>query len=117
MPPVYLLIRAGFGDAWQVVARTATVEVVGRTLLLALLVGIGAILVGVPMAWLIVRTKMPGSRWWAAACSLPLAMPSFVAAMQTLRPRPTGVCATASEYGQAAPTGAHRKRHKTLCMR
>lgn len=84
LPPVYLLIRAGFGDAWQVVARTATVEVVGRTLLLALLVGIGAILVGVPMAWLIVRTKMPGGRWWAAACSLPLAMPSFVAALSLL---------------------------------
>ena len=36
------------------------------------------------MAWLVVRAKMPGARWWAAGCSLPLAMPSFVAALSLL---------------------------------
>ncbi len=84
VPPVFLVVRAGLGDGWRVLARTATGEVVGRTLLLTLLVGIGAVFIGVPMAWLVVRTKMPGARWWAAACSLPLAMPSFVAALSLL---------------------------------
>ena len=84
IPPVYLVIRAGFGDAWSILARTATVELVGRTLLLALTVGMGAILIGVPMAWLVVRTRIPAARWWAAGCSLPLAMPSFVAALSLL---------------------------------
>ena len=59
-------------------------ELVGRTLLLALTVGVGAIVVGVPMAWLVVRTRLPAARWWAAGCSLPLAMPSFVAALSLL---------------------------------
>lgn len=84
LPPVYLVIRAGFGDAWRVVARVATAELIGRTLLLTVTVGVGAILVGVPMAWLIVRTRIPGARWWAAGCSLPLAIPSFVAALSLL---------------------------------
>ncbi len=84
LPPVYLVIRAGFGDAWQVVARVATAQLIGRTLLLTLTVGAGAVLVGVPMAWLVVRTRLPGARWWIAACSLPLAMPSFVAALALL---------------------------------
>ena len=84
LPPAFLVIRAGFGDAWQVVARTATAEVVGRTLLLTVTVGCGAVLIGVPMAWLVVRTRIPGARWWTAACSLPLAIPSFVAALSLL---------------------------------
>ncbi len=84
LPPVYLVIRAGFGDAWQVVPRVATAELIGRTLLLTVTVGAGAVLIGVPMAWLVVRTRIPGARWWAAACSLPLAMPSFVAALSLL---------------------------------
>jgi iron(III) transport system permease protein len=84
VPPVFLVIRAGFGDAWNVIARTATAGLIGRTLLLAFLVGVGAILVGVPMAWLVVRTRIPGARWWAAGCSLPLAIPSFVAALSLL---------------------------------
>jgi iron(III) transport system permease protein len=84
VPPVFLVIRAGFGDAWSVLARPATADLVGRTLLLAVLVGLGAMLIGVPMAWLVVRTTIPGARWWAAGCSLPLAMPSFVSALSLL---------------------------------
>ena len=84
MPLVYLVIRAGFGDAWAVIARTATLGLVFRTLLLALTVGAGAIVVGVPMAWLVVRSDLPGRRIWAPLCCLPLAMPSFVAALALL---------------------------------
>lgn len=84
VPPTFLIVRAGFGDAWGILTRTATAGLVGRTLLLAFLVGLGAVLIGVPMAWLVVRTRLPGARWWAAGCSLPLAMPSFVSALSLL---------------------------------
>ena len=84
LPLVYLVIRAGFGDAWAIVGRTATLGLVLRTLLLTLTVGIGAVVIGVPMAWFVVRSDLPGRRVWAALCCLPLAMPSFVAALALL---------------------------------
>ena len=64
--------------------RATTAALVGRTLLLVAVVAAGAIVVGVPMAWLVVRTNLPAARWWMAASSLPLAMPSFVAALSLL---------------------------------
>jgi iron(III) transport system permease protein len=52
----------------------------------ALAVGVvaAAIAVGVPMAWLVVRTDLPGRRVWGLAASLPLVIPSFVAALALL---------------------------------
>ncbi|HXF97222.1 MAG TPA: iron ABC transporter permease, partial [Gaiellaceae bacterium] len=40
--------------------------------------------VGVPLAWLVVRTDLPGRRLWGVAGSLPLVVPSFVAALALL---------------------------------
>ena len=37
-----------------------------------------------PLAWLVVRTDLPGRRLWALAASLPLVIPSFVAALALL---------------------------------
>jgi iron(III) transport system permease protein len=52
--------------------------------LLALGVTLAALAVGVPLAWLVVRTDLPGRRFWGLALSLPLVMPSFVAALALL---------------------------------
>jgi iron(III) transport system permease protein len=41
----------------------------------------GSILVGVPMAWLIERTDLPGRRLIATLAPLPLAVPSYVGAL------------------------------------
>ncbi len=43
-----------------------------------------AIALGVPLAWLVVRTDLPGRRIWAAAAALPLVIPSYVAALALL---------------------------------
>ena len=39
---------------------------------------------GVPLAWLVVRTDLPGRRLWGIAAALPLAIPSYVGALALL---------------------------------
>ena len=38
------------------------------------------IALGVPLAWLLTRTAIPGGRLWLIVAALPLAVPSYVAA-------------------------------------
>lgn len=78
---MYLVIRAGFGDAWSLLERPATWQTVGRTLLLATTVAAGSVVVGASLAWLVARTRLPGRRVWGVLAVVPLAMPSFVAAL------------------------------------
>lgn len=83
LPLVYLAIRAGTGgsDAWAVVWRPRMGELLGRTGLLVLGVVACSVAIGVPLAWLVVRTDLPLRRFWAAAAALPLVVPSYVAAL------------------------------------
>jgi iron(III) transport system permease protein len=80
LPLVYLVIRAlGAGDtAFDFLVRPRTIAVVGGTLALAALVGIGTVAIGVPVAWLTTRTDLPGRRVWAVLTAIPLALPSYV---------------------------------------
>ena len=41
-------------------------------------------LVGVPLAWLVTRTDLPGRAVWTVAFALPLVIPSYVAALTVL---------------------------------
>jgi iron(III) transport system permease protein len=80
LPLVYLVIRAleVEGDALGFVLRPRTVGVVAGTVALGGLVGLGTVLVGVPVAWLTTRTDLPGRRAWAVLMAIPLALPSYV---------------------------------------
>jgi iron(III) transport system permease protein len=80
LPLVYLVIRAAGveADALAFVVRPRTVAVVGATVVLAGVVGLGTALVGVPIAWLTTRTDLPGRRLWAVLTVVPLAIPSYV---------------------------------------
>ena len=51
-----------------------------RTAGLAAAVTGASILIAVPIAWLTVRTDLPGRRVWATLCTLPLVIPSYVGA-------------------------------------
>jgi iron(III) transport system permease protein len=86
LPLVYLVIRAGTGggEAWEVLARERTFELVGRTMVLVVAVTGGAIALGVPLAWVVTRTDLPLRRFWAVAAALPLVIPSYVAALVLL---------------------------------
>lgn len=86
LPLAYLLIRvAGAGpDAWAVLERPRTVALVARTVgLVAAVTGL-AVLLGVPAAWLVARTDLPGRRMWAVLLALPLVLPSYVLALALL---------------------------------
>jgi iron(III) transport system permease protein len=113
LPLVYLVIRAasGGGRAWEVLGRRGTLELVVDTGLLVLAVVAAAVAIGVPLAWLVVRTDLPLRSFWATAAALPLVIPSYVAALallgafgprgmlQQLLERPLGVERLPEIYG------------------
>ena len=83
VPLLYLAVRAG--DAgWQRAAdmllRPRTLETVGTSVALVAVVATACLLIGVPTAWLVTRTDLPGQAAWLALLALPLAVPSYVAA-------------------------------------
>lgn len=86
LPLAYLVIRASGGgsDAWDVLVRGRTLELVGRTVLLVGAVTASAVLIGLPLAWLVTRTDLPGRRAWSVAAALPLVIPSYVTALTLL---------------------------------
>ncbi len=82
-PFVYLFVRAGQA-AWQdverVLLRPRLLELLGNTLLLAAVVTTLCVVVGVSLAWLVVRSDLPGRRLLGTMSALPLAIPTYVAA-------------------------------------
>lgn len=80
LPLAYLVFRASEagGQFWELVLRPRTLEVLRNSVLLALAVGLGAAVLGVSLAWLTVRTDLPGRRVWGLLAALPLAIPSLV---------------------------------------
>ncbi len=90
-PLIYLAARtasAGWSQVWQILARQRTLELAASSLGLAAAVAGTCIAVGVPVAWLITRTTIPGGRWWLVIAALPLAVPSYVAAYTWLAAYP-----------------------------
>jgi iron(III) transport system permease protein len=87
LPLVYLAVRAserGLGPVADVLVRERTLRLVARSLALAGTVTGVCLVLGVSLAWLAVRTRLPGGRAWAVALALPLAVPSYVAAFAWL---------------------------------
>jgi iron(III) transport system permease protein len=80
------MVRALSADesARALTPLAATVDLAWDTAVLALGVVVATLVVGVPLAWLVVRTDLPGRRFWGLAASLPLVIPSFVAALALL---------------------------------
>ncbi|CAA9520999.1 MAG: Ferric iron ABC transporter, permease protein [uncultured Solirubrobacteraceae bacterium] len=83
LPLAYLLVRAVGAEAraWDVVLRAETVALIGRTALLVGLVTAAAAVLGVGLAWLVVRSDLPGRGVLAVAAALPLVIPSYVVAL------------------------------------
>src|SRR5829696_2876488 len=87
LPMAYLLVRAserGLGEVADVLLHDRTAELVLRSLALAATVTAACLVVGVTLAGLVTRTALPGRRVWAVLVALPLAVPSYVAALSWL---------------------------------
>lgn len=86
LPVGYLILRAAESDAEAraLAPLSLTFDLVIDTALLAVGVVVAALAIGVPFAWLVVRTDLPGRRVWGLTASLPLVIPSFVAALALL---------------------------------
>ncbi|NUO42940.1 MAG: iron ABC transporter permease [Streptomyces sp.] len=87
LPLGYLAVRAlerGPGYAWDVVADERTLQLLGRSLGLAAVVVAACLVLGVSLAWLTARTTLPAARAWSVLATLPLAVPSYVAAFAWL---------------------------------
>jgi iron(III) transport system permease protein len=83
IPLGYLLLRTA-GGGWDSVAsvlsRPRTWRVAANSLALTFAVAGACLIIGVPAAWLVSRTRLPGRRGWLVLLALPLAVPSYVAA-------------------------------------
>ena len=81
LPLAYLVLRSlegGATGAVEVLTDVDTFATLGRSVLLAALVTGSSVLISVPLAWLTVRTDLPGRRLWAVLAALPLVIPSYV---------------------------------------
>ena len=82
LPLVYLVVRAtssGLGTVADVLLRERTARLLVRSLAMAGAVTTASLVVGVALAWLTVRSDLPGRRVWAVVAALPLAVPTYVA--------------------------------------
>ncbi len=112
LPLVYLAIRSmdASSDAWELFFRERTAQILWRSLLLMSIVTVGALVVGVPLAWLTTRSDIPMRRTLSVLCALPLVIPTYVGAfifISALGPRgllqgmlePLGVSRLPEIYG------------------
>ncbi len=67
-------------EPWSIITSPTAVGPLGRSLLIATTSAAGAAVIGTAIAWLVVRTDVPGRRFWRVAAALPLVIPSFVGA-------------------------------------
>ena len=82
LPALYLVV-AVLDDgraALDAVLSDRTVGLITRSLGLAVAVTAAAIAIAVPLAWLTVRSDLPGRRVWATLLTLPLVIPSYIGA-------------------------------------
>ncbi len=66
--------------ALETLLRPRTLQVVVNSVVMVGLVTVLSVLLAVPLAYLTVRTDLPGSRYWTVAISMPLVIPSYIGA-------------------------------------
>ena len=82
LPALYLVVAVlgESSDALDAVINDRTLALVARSTGLAAAVTASAIAIAVPIAWLTVRSDLPGRRAWATLATLPLVIPSYIGA-------------------------------------
>ena len=82
-PIAQLVVRAG-SDGWdqalRIIVRPRTAQLLGNTVVLAAVVGLGTLVLGIAVAFASTRVRLPARGLWLLLACLPLAVPSFVGA-------------------------------------
>jgi iron(III) transport system permease protein len=74
----YEAVRTGRSEAYRLVFRARTADLLWNTTRLAAGCVLLCVLIGTAAAWLIERSDLPGRRLWTVLLVAPLAVPSFV---------------------------------------
>lgn len=82
LPLLYLVMRCFElgADFWPVLLRERTARILWNSVVLAIAVTASSTVVGVLIAWLTMRTDLPGRQVWSVLTCLPLVLPSYVGA-------------------------------------
>ncbi len=82
LPVVVILVHIFLpsGDVWAHLASTVLPRYLSNTVILAVSVGVGTLVIGTGTAWLVVMCRFPGRRLFEWALLLPLAVPTYVIA-------------------------------------
>lgn len=80
LPLLYVLVRAAGagGEVWTDLFDDRLPTLLANTLGLAAVAVAGTLVIGTALAYLVVRTDVPGRRALAVLCALPLAIPAYV---------------------------------------
>lgn len=86
-PGLYVVWRNISTDADPVglLGSARTLDPLGRTLQLAVLVSLASAFIGTSMAWLTTRTDLPLRRLWRTILPIPLVFPTFIGAAAFIR--------------------------------
>lgn len=77
---VFAYVFVPAGDVWEHLVETVLSDYLTNSFWLMLGVGIGVLVIGVPVAWLNSMCDFPGRRFFEWALLLPLAMPAYIIA-------------------------------------
>ena len=65
-------------ELWRHLAETQLTDILGNTLVLLLVVGLGTTAIGTATAWLVTTCRFPGSRMLQWGLLLPLVLPTYI---------------------------------------
>ena len=78
LPLAGMVVLAPWADLPAILSRTQALEALRLSLLTATVTTVVSTLVGVPLAWVLARSRLPGVRWLRALVTLPLVLPPVV---------------------------------------
>ncbi len=83
IPILYVMWRSFFAgrERWMRLLDQRIPQLLWNTVSLTAAVTICAVFIGVSLAWLVIRTDIPGGKWWQWLLALPLVIPPYVGAV------------------------------------
>ncbi|WP_088032609.1 ABC transporter permease [Evansella clarkii] len=83
VPIIYVVWRSMFAgaDRWMRLLDERIPQLLWNTFSLTFAVTVSAVILGVSLAWIVVRTNIPGRKLWQWLLALPLVIPPYVGAV------------------------------------